>query len=120
MLGAYLDDDRVWSLAVATTHNDLGPEHVLVTPTGDLAGIIDWEEVGPGDPAADFAWWLHAMPDAGQRMLPAYGGEPDRSFCDRSRIAFALMPWHDIEHGISTGDKALLASGLAAARARLP
>ena len=25
---------------------------------GDLSGVIDWEEVGVGDPAMDFAWWL--------------------------------------------------------------
>jgi aminoglycoside phosphotransferase (APT) family kinase protein len=58
-MARYLDDDDLWRFAPCLTHGDLGPEHVLVTGSGDLAGVIDWEEASVGDPAWDFAWWLH-------------------------------------------------------------
>ena len=76
MLADYLDDDRNWRFAGCLTHGDLGPEHVLVSPGGDLVGVIDWEEASVGDPAWDFAWWLHARPGVGVRALAAYGARP--------------------------------------------
>ena len=62
-----LDDETVWRFAPCVTHGDLGPEHVLVSASGDLSGVLDWEEVGIGDPAWDFAWWVHEMPAVGER-----------------------------------------------------
>ncbi len=35
-------------------HNDIGPDHVLVTPDGRLSGIIDFADAMVGDPVADF------------------------------------------------------------------
>jgi hypothetical protein len=29
------------------------------------------------------------------------------------------MPWHEVEHGIETGDPSLIEAGIAGARARL-
>jgi aminoglycoside phosphotransferase (APT) family kinase protein/adenylate kinase family enzyme len=119
MVAALIDDDRNWRFDTALTHGDLGPEHVLVSPAGDLVGVIDWEDVGPGDPAGDFAWWLHAMPAPAERMLAAYGGPTDDRFSVRARILFALMPWHEVEHGAATADASLIDSGIAGARERL-
>lgn len=119
MLADLLDDDRNWAMSPVVRHGDLTPEHVLVTPTGDLAGVLDWEDVGAGDPADDFAWWLHAMPEAGARMLAAYGGPPDERFAVRARVLHAIMPWHEVEHGHATDDGALITAGLEATRARL-
>lgn len=120
MLGAYLDDDALWVFAACLTHSDLGPEHVLVSPAGDLAGVIDWEEAGIGDPAWDFAWWLHAMAGPGERALAAYGGAPDRHFRERARLCYALMPWHEVGYGLDTGQDAFVRTGLQGARKRLP
>ncbi|HEX7246777.1 MAG TPA: phosphotransferase [Actinomycetota bacterium] len=104
-------DPTTWSFAPCVTHGDLVPEHVLVTPAGDLAGVLDWEEVGMGDPARDFAWFLHAAPPAGERMLAAYGGAPDAGFRRRAALWFVLMPLHGLEHGVETGRADLVASG---------
>jgi aminoglycoside phosphotransferase (APT) family kinase protein len=120
MMASLLDDDRNWRFSTCLTHNDLGPEHVLVADTGDLVGVIDWEEIAVADPAGDFAWWLHAMPDHGERMLAAYGGEPDARFRARARVAFALMPWHEVEYGLLGGGEVFVDSGLAGVRDRLP
>jgi macrolide phosphotransferase len=120
MLEAALEDDDLWTFAPVVQHGDLGPEHVLVTDAGDLAGVIDWEEVAIEDPAGDLAWWLHAMPAVGERALAAYGGAPDRRFRERARILFALMPWHEVRHGLEGGGDAFVESGLEGVRERLP
>lgn len=117
---AYAEDDTIWHLATCLTHGDLGPEHILVTPAGDLAGVIDWGDASVGDPVWDFAWLLRAAPLVGERALAAYGGEPDQHFRDRARFAFALMPWHEVAYGLTTGLRAFVESGLAGVRARLP
>lgn len=108
---AIFDDDAVWSFAPCVTHGDLGPEHVLVTPTGDLAGVIDWEEVGVGDPAWDFAWFVHAMPAQGEQALAAYGGQPDAGFAARAALSFVIMPLHELEHGVETDRPDFVTSG---------
>ncbi len=99
-IDAVLDDDAAWRFAPCVTHGDLGPEHVLVSASGDLSGVLDWEEVGIGDPAWDFAWWVHEMPAVGERALAAYGGAPDPGFATRARLSFVLMPLHDLDHGL--------------------
>jgi aminoglycoside phosphotransferase (APT) family kinase protein len=119
LFAAYLDDDENWRFATCLTHGDLGPEHILVTPAGDLAGVIDWGDASVGDPVWDFAWLLRAAPLVGERAVAAYGGEPDQHFRDRARFAFALMPWHEVAHGLATGQPAFVQSGLAGVRARL-
>ncbi len=108
---AIVADPTVWSFAPCVTHGDLVPEHVLVSPSGDLAGVLDWEEVGMDDPARDFAWFLHGAPPQGERMLAAYGGAPDAGFMRRAALWFVLMPLHELRHGLESGRPELVASG---------
>ena len=115
---AFMDDERNWRFSPCVTHNDIGRPHVLVTRTGDLAGVIDWEEVGIGDPAADFAWILGARPGAGERALAAYGGPPDTGFRARGRFSFLLMPWHEVVYGLDIDQDAFVQTGLEGVRAR--
>jgi aminoglycoside phosphotransferase (APT) family kinase protein len=117
---AYAEDDAIWHLSTCLTHGDLGPEHILVTRAGDLAGVIDWGDASVGDPVWDFAWLLRAVSLVGERALAAYGGEPDQHFRDRARFAFALMPWHEVAYGLDTGQPAFVESGLRGVRSRLP
>jgi aminoglycoside 2''-phosphotransferase len=119
MLSAFLDDDDNFRFATCLTHGDIGPEHVLVTASGDLAGVIDWGDAAVGDPMFDLAWILHAMPDEGERVLGAYGGPPDDRFLVRARFAFMLMPWHEVKYGAETDQPGFVESGLAGVRERL-
>jgi len=119
LVAGSVDDARNWRFTPTAIHADLGPEHVLVSPAGELAGVIDWEELHTGDPASDFGWWLHAMPAIGRRMLDAYGGAPDDSFYVRAKHAWAFGPWHEVDHGVTTNDPETIASGLEGVRARL-
>jgi len=100
------------------THGDLAPEHVLVGPDGELAGVLDWEELAVDDPVLDLAWLLHARPADGERVLAAYGGAPDGTFRDRAAFRYVLMPFHDVLHGLDTGEERWIAEGLEGIRAR--
>ncbi|MGZ8652210.1 MAG: phosphotransferase family protein [Actinomycetota bacterium] len=119
MLSAFLDDDDNFRFATCLTHGDIGPEHVLVTASGDLAGVIDWGDAAVGDPVFDLAWIVHAMPDEGERVLGAYGGPPDDRFFERARFAFMLMPWHEVRYGVQTDQHGFVESGLVGVRERL-
>jgi aminoglycoside phosphotransferase (APT) family kinase protein len=117
---SFLGDDRAFRFATGIVHRDLGPEHVLLTPEGDLAGVIDWGDAAVGDPAIDFAWLLHRAPEAGERALAAYGGAPDERFRERVRFYDRLGPWYEVTHGLDTDRAAFVAGGLAGVRDRLP
>jgi aminoglycoside phosphotransferase (APT) family kinase protein len=106
--------------AESLVHADLGPEHVLVTPTGDLAGVIDWGDATSGDPAIDFAWLLDSPSDAGERALAAYGGPSDASFRARAAGYHALAPWYEVHYGLETDRPELVDTGLRGVRDRLP
>ena len=88
---SFMEEEGNWRFAPCVTHGDIASSHILVTPVGDFAGVIDWDQVNVGDPAADFAWILHAEPLAGERALAAYGGTPDERFLDRAAFHYLLM-----------------------------
>lgn len=119
VFAGFLDDDRTGRFAPGLIHHDLGPSHVLVSSSGDLAGVIDWGDAEVGDPAADFAWLLNGMPAAGERALGAYGGEPDAAFRDRARFYHRLGPWHEVAYGLDTEQLTFVERGLAGVRERL-
>jgi hypothetical protein len=114
----FLDDGRNRRFSPCVTHNDIVPAHILVTGAGDLAGVIDWEEVAVGDPANDFAWLLGSESGAGEWTLAAYGGAPDDRFLERCAFRYMLMPWHDVVHGLDSGPSELVEAGLAELRER--
>jgi aminoglycoside phosphotransferase (APT) family kinase protein len=90
----------------------------LVSSTGDLAGVLDWEDLGVDDPVADFAWLLHEMHEQGERALSAYGGAPDPAFRARGAVRFALMPFHEVIYGLNTSQEGYVASGIEWVRRR--
>lgn len=115
---AFIDREDYWRFSACLVHGDIGPAHVLVSETGDLVGVLDWEELDVGDPVSDFAWLLHARPDDGERVLGAYGGAPDQTFAERAAFRFFLMPFHEVTYGLQIDDPTFVASGIAGIRAR--
>jgi len=115
---AVVDDEQAWRLAPCLVHADLGLEHILVDERGDLAGVIDWSDVEVGDPAVDFAMLLHDLPAQGERALAAYGGAPDAGFLARAALAWRCVPFHEVRHGLETGEETFVARGLAGVRER--
>jgi aminoglycoside phosphotransferase (APT) family kinase protein len=76
-------------------HYDLGEEHVLVAEDGSrVTGILDWGDVGLGDPAVDFAglwtWLGRPFVEAALRRygLPTDAGLPERA---RACAVFASL-----------------------------
>jgi aminoglycoside phosphotransferase (APT) family kinase protein len=98
-------------------HGDLGPEHILVHD-GSRVGIIDWTDAHIGDAALDLAWLLHGTePGLAGAIKQAYAPSPD--ILRRSLAWHRLGPWHEVVYGLDEHRPALVASGLAGAKARL-
>lgn len=98
-------------------HGDLGPEHLLVHD-GVVSGVIDWSDAHIGDAALDLAWTLHgATPVFAQALAHTY--RPDDAVLRRSRLWHQLGPWHEVVHGLDTGQPELVRSGLSGVLGRL-
>ena len=74
-------------------HQDLGPEHLIVTPAcGHLAGILDWTDATLGDTARDFVFlktwrgWRFA-----HEVLRNYPLSLDDGFAERLRFLSRLL-----------------------------
>jgi aminoglycoside phosphotransferase (APT) family kinase protein len=62
-----------WDRPLVCTHNDLHPANAVVKD-GDLSGVIDFGEFGPGDPAVDLsAAWTLLPSGSAERFLQLYG-----------------------------------------------
>lgn len=119
MFSVFTEDRTLLELSPVLVHRDLGPEHILVTEEGRLAGVIDWGDARLGDPAIDFSWLLFGLPKEGARALRAYGATSNLALCRRALFYHQLGPWHEVTHGIDTKQPTVVASGLAGVRARL-
>ncbi|PZG51559.1 phosphotransferase [Spongiactinospora gelatinilytica] len=103
-------------LTAAVVHGDLGAANVLWEVPGGvprLAGIVDWDEAGLGDPAEDLAA-IAASHGTGllERIIALTGGPGDalRARADVIRGTFALQQALSAHRD---GDAAELADGLA-------
>jgi aminoglycoside 2''-phosphotransferase len=77
--------------ALRMVHNDFTLDHILLAPGGDrLAGIIDFTDAGPDDPAYDFTFFWAYADWAPDRALAAYSaGAEHADLRERSRWQFA-------------------------------
>ncbi|RKR12728.1 aminoglycoside phosphotransferase family protein [Arthrobacter oryzae] len=77
---------KAWEGPPMMLHGDLHPGNILLADDGSLAGVIDFGDVGVGDPAVDLAvGWL--MFDAGtrRRFMGAFGSAVDGDTWMRAR-----------------------------------
>lgn len=77
---------QAWDGPAMMLHGDLHPANILLAADGSLAGVIDFGDVGAGDPAVDLAvGWL--MFDAGARrqFIGAFGPSIDGDTWTRAR-----------------------------------
>ena len=76
----------VWDGPAMMLHGDLHPANILLAADGSLAGVIDFGDVGAGDPAVDLAvGWLMFDAGARQRFIGAFGSSVDRDTWTRAR-----------------------------------
>jgi aminoglycoside phosphotransferase (APT) family kinase protein len=65
---------RAWDGPPMMLHGDLHPGNILLAADGSLAGVIDFGDVGAGDPAVDLAvGWLMFDAGARHRFKSAFG-----------------------------------------------
>ncbi|MFG1822060.1 phosphotransferase [Microbispora bryophytorum] len=82
-------------------------------------GDIDFSDAHVGDPAIDLAWALRGASPAFARAVAAeYGAAPE--LAERALLWHRLGPWHEVAHGLDTGDPDTARSGLEGILARLP
>lgn len=116
----YLEDDASFAFRPALIHADLGREHLLCGPDGRLRAVIDWTDARIGDPALDFAPFLHGL-GAGfaADLLAGYGHEHDPTLEARAGFYRLLGPWHEVTYGLSAELPGYVESGLSGVRERL-
>ncbi|MFI2562351.1 phosphotransferase family protein [Nocardia farcinica] len=103
--------------ADTVVHGDLGPEHILVADDR-VSGVIDFGDLHLGDAANDLAWPLYGAPaEFAAAVAAAY--EPTDDLRRRALLWHRLGPWHEVLHGLDTGDEAAVRSGLAGVIERL-
>lgn len=77
---------KAWDGPPMMLHGDLHPGNVLLADGGSLAGVIDFGDVGAGDPAVDLAvGWLMFDAGARQRFMDALGSAVDGDTWLRAR-----------------------------------
>jgi aminoglycoside phosphotransferase (APT) family kinase protein len=75
-----------WDAPAMMLHGDLHPANILLAADGSLAGVIDFGDVGAGDPAVDLAaGWLMFDAGARQRFTGAFGAAVDGGTWIRAR-----------------------------------
>jgi aminoglycoside phosphotransferase (APT) family kinase protein len=88
-------------------HGDLYPANVLLRPDGRLAPVLDFGDLGAGDPAVDLAVaWLMFDDGARHRFMAALGPAVDPSTWSRARgwamvLATAMVSFSDDNPGTS-------------------
>ncbi|MEJ7688951.1 MAG: phosphotransferase [Nocardioidaceae bacterium] len=114
---ALLDRMSIRPTRTCLVHADLGPDHVRVVG-GEVTGIIDWMDAHIGDPALDLSWVLHGTSaEFGAAVATGYRVDEEQT---RRALDWHLMgPWHEVVHGVDTGQPHLVDGGMAGVRDRL-
>lgn len=103
---AFLADDRMRRFAPVLQHGDLWYGNVLVEGTR-VVGVVDFEELGVGDPALDFTPQLYLGEPFLSRVIAAYcraGGALDAHFEHRLRRLWALREFGGVQYSIQYND----------------
>lgn len=99
--------------AYGLTHGDLGGENVLLdSTTGEIVGVLDWDDAVPGDPAVDLAAILAHAP--GWLADGLFERDPSlRALARRAQAYLGTFALQQALWGMDTGDEAEVAAGLA-------
>lgn len=106
----WLADDGLWPSAVAFTHGELYPAHLLLSESAEIQSVLDWTTAKVGDPATDFA--IHhasSTAEAFQLTIDAFtaaGGIVPARLSERCIAIFAAGPLNYALYALVTGDSA--------------
>lgn len=86
-------------------HNDLGVEHLLVTPDrGTLTGVIDWADVARPDPAVDLGRLYRDLGPGTVELIADLLGSDRGTAAVRARFYACCTLLEDLHRGLETGD----------------
>ncbi|MEW1823641.1 aminoglycoside phosphotransferase family protein [Arthrobacter sp. NPDC080031] len=97
----------LWDRPALWLHGDLHPANVLLRPDGRLAAVVDFGDLGAGDPAVDLAVaWLMFDGGARHRFTAAFGPAADAATWARARgwavvLATAMVSFSDDNPGMA-------------------
>jgi aminoglycoside phosphotransferase (APT) family kinase protein len=103
-----LADERMLSYTPVLQHGDLWYENLLVEEI-HICGIVDFEQVGIGDPALDFTPQLYLGETFLNWVIAAYrkaGGVLDSHFDHRLRRLWARREFGGLQYAIEHNDRA--------------
>ena len=95
-------------------HGDLHLRHLLVSPEGGAAGVIDWGDACLADPALDLALGYAAFSGASRAaFFEAYGAQPDQTRELRARVLALCLCAALADNADQNGMPRMLAEALA-------
>ena len=103
----------------SVAHGDLHLRHLIVTPGGAASGVIDWGDVCRADPSIDLVLAWSLLPAAARPAFRAAYGPIDEAGWLRARLLSLFLAVVLAIYGRATGDVALEAEAVGAARRTL-
>lgn len=115
-----LEDISLWRFAPTTVHGSFVGDNVLASfddedhaESGELRGVLGWEESRVGDPADDFADLVRLAPaDTIDDVLRAYAQarveRPDGNLLARARLAAEMTPMRVLLRALAGGARDLV------------
>ncbi len=104
----FLCDPRLQRFRPALLHGDFWYENILVDPvTGDVTGVIDFEQSALGDPAQDFAALLYHGEEFVEETLEAYqaaGSDLGEDFYHRVQRYWELRDFGGVRWAVRYND----------------
>ncbi|MHA1166551.1 MAG: phosphotransferase family protein [Candidatus Hodarchaeales archaeon] len=107
----FLTNSRNFNFNPVITHGDFDATNILVDSRNRLAGVIDFEETGPNDPAIDFLFFSEGK-EFISTILDNYGGQADSSFNDRMKFHYCRSGLAYVIFGIDFNVNSMVKYGL--------
>jgi len=105
LFGPFLADEANWQFEPVLVHGDLDSTNILYDPLGGhVAGVIDFEDTGPGDPVYDFCALAAEFGTAFVHdMLSTYRLPRDDWFERRLAFHSRRVLFHELLYGTEYG-----------------
>jgi aminoglycoside 2''-phosphotransferase len=115
----YLGDDENFAFEPRVVHGDFDTSNIIVDPeTLDVQGIIDFEETGLWDPAADLLFFGEGA-DFIDMVMEAYTQPTGPNLEGRMRFLYNRVPLIYVSTGLELDYKEMVEAGLDMLKARM-
>jgi aminoglycoside 2''-phosphotransferase len=115
----YLEDDESFAFEPRVVHGDFDTSNIIVDPdTLAVQGIIDFEETGLWDPAADLLFFSEGH-DFIDRILESYTQPPGPNLVGRMRFLYNRVPLIYVSTGLELDYREMVEAGLGMLEARM-